>query len=255
MKIILSDLNGINAHVCVRREVEWEASIRKFFGTSFRHHSALLLCSSDCYFAVRFKPSSNWSHSPSSNFDVCSIHRNSYSQCCPPNTNFNDDNINFYGSTSISDSRRKSGKDLLIQEELKNAHQQIIEGKEMMKAKCSLVRHISHEVCRKYSLSLLTLSISCFRRFHLIDVLPHQLLNILPWNCQVRTPLNTATIGVEILEEELAALSASGVEVPSQLLEIVRGIKGACTNALEVGYSFWALLVLIDSVPRIVPWS
>ena len=37
-----------------------------------------------------------------------------------------------------------------------------------------------------------------------------------------------------LLEEEIAALTAQGVEIPARLLEVVNAIRDACGNALEV---------------------
>jgi hypothetical protein len=51
---------------------------------------------------------------------------------------------------------------------------------------------------------------------------------------QVRTPLNTAAVGLMLLEEEIAALNTQGVEIPARLLEVVSAIRDACGNALEV---------------------
>ena len=50
----------------------------------------------------------------------------------------------------------------------------------------------------------------------------------------MRTPLNTASVGLIILEDEIALLTAQGVEVPTKLLEVVSAVKDACGNALEV---------------------
>ena len=37
-----------------------------------------------------------------------------------------------------------------------------------------------------------------------------------------------------ILEEEIEALTAKGVEIPARLLEVVSAVRDACGNALEV---------------------
>ena len=50
----------------------------------------------------------------------------------------------------------------------------------------------------------------------------------------MRTPLNTAAVGVMILEEEIATLTASGVAVPARIIEVLTAIRDACGNALEV---------------------
>lgn len=83
--------------------------------------------------------------------------------------------------------------------ELELANRKIREGEQSLHDKCSVVRHVSHEV---------------------------------------RTPLNTAAVGAEILEMELAALtqelSDKGITMPPLPLEIVKGIRDACGSALEV---------------------
>ena len=53
-------------------------------------------------------------------------------------------------------------------------------------------------------------------------------------NGKVRTPLNTAAVGVMILEEEIATLTASGVAIPARIIEVLTAIRDACGNALEV---------------------
>ena len=100
--------------------------------------------------------------------------------------------------------------------------------------------HISHLLCRSSSPpSATTLpraeSTRCFHSpSHTVYDL--SLLQTLV-NTQIRTPLNTAAIGLEILEDEIESLTASGTPIPKRLLEIVSDVRDACGNALEVSPS------------------
>jgi signal transduction histidine kinase len=78
--------------------------------------------------------------------------------------------------------------------QLEVANLKVQENERALEAKRSLVRHIGHEI---------------------------------------RTPLNIVCVGTDVLIKELRALNADG-RIPEAILEVIQGIEGASSTALEV---------------------